>query len=411
MTDRRDAPSTIPSGRSFLSYKRERIAEARHLIRAQQLLGIPTFQDIENLDHGPTEDTLRKVLASSQLASGVVLLTPEVARSQMIHNVEVPLLLRRSRAEDGFAFIGLVAGGLDYGDVPTLFPDGLGAEDLRDWNLEKVERDPLTFADAQHIAALVLQRRLSAIAETTAGPFNVSLNTRDRPAFDPSFALRLDWSPEFDAGEVTPAWWDSALLPALRTVSKTLVPLARGRGVALSGFLSLPAAATLGTAFIETAGVHADWHQAGQPSDAAWSLAAADEAVEADIVVRAGDVRATDLAVLMSLTDDVEQPFGVTRPSLPALRASVHVTARSLPLQITTAGQAAGLVRAIRDTVRSARREYRATGTVHIFMAVPVGIAVLLGQLLNTLGPVQTYDFRADRRPPYSTAALLQPSA
>src|SRR5690606_32749418 len=108
------------------------------------------------------------------------------------HNVEVPLLLRRSRVEDGFVFIGVVAGGLDYGDVPALFPDGLGTEDLRDWNLEKAERDPLTFADAQHIAALVLQRRLSTIAGTTAGPCNVSRGRRDRSGFDPSFALRRD---------------------------------------------------------------------------------------------------------------------------------------------------------------------------------------------------------------------------
>lgn len=408
--DRPSATSTVPSGRSFLSYKRERAAEARHLIRAQQLLGIPTFQDVENLGHGPTEDTLRQVLASSEIAGGVALLTPEVVQSPMIHSVEIPLLLRRRRAEDGFAIVGVVAGGLDYGEVPALFPGGLRAEDLRVWNLEKVDQDPLTFADAQHIAAIVLRSRLRSIAEAAEGPFSVSLNTRDRPAFDPSYSLRLDWSPEFDAGAVTPEWWDSALLPALRMVSKTLVPLARGRGVAMSGFLSLPAAVGLGTAFIEATGVHVDWHQAGQPAGAPWSLAATDDAVDVELAIRAGDVHATDLAVLISLTDDVSPPFGAMRPSLPAIRVTVHVTASSLPLQITTAGQAAAIARMVRDGIRGARRDYGAAGTVHLFMAVPAGIAVLVGQLLNTLGPVQTYDFRAGASLPYTPAALLAPS-
>lgn len=403
--------STILSGRSFLSYKRERMAEARHLVRAQQLLGIPTFQDIANLDHGPTEDTLRKVLASPEIAGGVLLLTPEVADSPMIHNVEVPLLLARRRREDGFILIGLVAGGLTYNDVTGLFPNGLGTEDLRGWNLEKIDNDPLTFSDAQAMAMLVLQERLDSIASVSSGPFQVSLNTRDRPAFDPAFTLRLDWSPEFDAGDVTPEWWAEALLPALRTVSKALVPLARDRGLVLSGFLSLPAAVALGAAFVETSGVSVDWRQAGQPADLPWSLAAADDAVDVAVTVRAGDVRADDLAVLVSLTDDVEQPFGVARSMLPAFRSLIHVAARVLPLQISSPGEAVAIARLIRDAIRQARRQYLATGTVHFFMAVPAGVAVLLGQLLNTLDSVQTYDYRAGESPPYRVAALLKPSA
>ncbi len=41
---------------------------------------------------------------------------------------------------------------------------------------------------------------------------------------------------------------------------------------------------------------------------------------------------------------------------------------------------------------REARRKYGVRGKVHIFMVVPVGLAMLVGQLLNTLGQVQTYE-------------------
>lgn len=402
--------ATDPAGRSFLSYKRDRLQEARILIRAQQLLGIPTFQDIEDLDHGPTEDTLRRVLAAADTANGVALLTPEIVESPIIHSVEIPQLLQRVRADDGFSFVGVVAGGLGYADVPGLFPSGLGAEDLSRWNLHKIDHDPLVLGDAQTVAAEVLAARLRAITQAGRNRLRISLNTRDRPAFDPAYALRLDWSPEFDAQAVTPNWWTSALLPALRTMSKTVAPLAREHGLALSGFLSLPAAVALGAAFVETAGVAVDWHQAGQPANAPWSLAAPDEAVAVDVDIRAADVRANDLAVLISITDGIEQPFGVMMRHLAPLRATVHVTAHSLPLQIASSGQAATLARMVRDAIRRARREYRATGTVHLFMAVPAGVAVLLGQLLNTLGTIQTYDFRAGTGPPYTAAATLEPS-
>lgn len=44
--------------------------------------------------------------------------------------------------------------------------------------------------------------------------------------------------------------------------------------------------------------------------------------------------------------------------------------------------------------VRAARGKYRPIETVHLFMAVPVGLAVMIGQFLNTLGSVQLYEHR-----------------
>ena len=41
---------TDPTGRSFLSYSRKRLHEARLLLAAQHELGIPTWQDIADLD-------------------------------------------------------------------------------------------------------------------------------------------------------------------------------------------------------------------------------------------------------------------------------------------------------------------------------------------------------------------------
>src|SRR5271169_3836109 len=53
---------TDPTGRSFLSYRRTRLDEARLLIEAQHDVGIPTWQDLSELDEGHTDALLRETL-------------------------------------------------------------------------------------------------------------------------------------------------------------------------------------------------------------------------------------------------------------------------------------------------------------------------------------------------------------
>ena len=62
----------------------------------------------------------------------------------------------------------------------------------------------------------------------------------------------------------------------------------------------------------------------------------------------------------------------------------------------------------VADVARSARAQYRVRGKVHLFMAVPVGLAMMIGQLLNILRQVQTYEHVPERATGrYVPAALL----
>lgn len=48
---------------------------------------------------------------------------------------------------------------------------------------------------------------------------------------------------------------------------------------------------------------------------------------------------------------------------------------------------------------------------IHMFMAGPAGLAVMIGQLSNTLGPMQTYEYITQTGTGvYQPAALLRPS-
>ena len=62
------------------------------------------------------------------------------------------------------------------------------------------------------------------------------------------------------------------------------------------------------------------------------------------------------------------------------------------------------------DALRRARAQYQCRGAVHLFTAVPVGLAFMIGQLLNTLGAVHTYEHVPGRPIPYAPAAVLSPS-
>jgi hypothetical protein len=121
---------TIPTGRSFLSYRRGRGNEAELLVAAQHDVGIPTWRDVQDLRETPLADELRQVLANPEIANAVLWLTREVAESPVMLRLELPALLERARARDGFFVVPVAAGGLDYGDLAG--PGGVLAAEIRD---------------------------------------------------------------------------------------------------------------------------------------------------------------------------------------------------------------------------------------------------------------------------------------
>ena len=62
------------------------------------------------------------------------------------------------------------------------------------------------------------------------------------------------------------------------------------------------------------------------------------------------------------------------------------------PASIQSPGQAVHLARLVADQIRRARTEHPHLECTHVFLSGPVGLAVLIGQQLNGLGPVQTYE-------------------
>jgi hypothetical protein len=405
---------TDPTGRVFLSYRRVRHHEAALLIAAQHDHGIPTWQDISDLASMPTEDELRRVLADPTTASAMLFVTPEVESSPVIRNVEFPKIIERSEMRDGFFVVPLAAGGLDYAAASEATSNHLSAQNLSDWNMHRIAEPVVAAGSAAEAARRVLHQRIQAIhrARPAGEVFRMGLFVRRHSAFETGVALALDWAARFSGKEAAPEVWRETLLPALDRVATAIRIHAPGRPIEAFGFPTLPAAAALGCAFLSTSGLRASWRQTapGRP-DQIWSLDHPAQDIGFRPTIFSKNPSGRDLAVLVSVADNVEPLFATYQAKLPALRALVHVAKPgTFPHVINAPGEATHLALAVQEGMRTARREYGNIGTVHLFMAVPAGLAMLIGQLLNTFGSVQTYEHLAvDGSGEYRPAALLRP--
>ncbi len=402
---------TNPTGRSFLSYRRMRLDEAKLLIQAQHELGIPTWQDVKDLDEGLIAYNLRSVLDDSNIANAILWLTPEVEQSNYIR-IESSKILERSRKNDSFFVIPVAAGGLNLEQAKAIGSELLS---YQDWKLSEVEYDPIQFQDAADIAKRVLELRIQAIHKTLppSESLRMGLYTRNPPP-EEYLPLNIDWSHQFRERKATSKAWNSHLLPALKTVADTLDRCAHGRRIVAHGACAIPAAVALGAAFLAPRGIKISWIQTkADLPDQEWSLGTPPVPSGFQSQTEGEDVNAKDLAVLVSVTDDVTTALKASRPKLPAFRAVVTIS-KSGNIKhddLTEPGHATHLARTVFEAIRYACNEYSIGGKIHLFMAAPAGLAMLIGQLLNTLKLVQTYEFfRGEGPDTYRPAALLRPS-
>lgn len=405
---------TAPSGRSYLVYKRCRLKEAQLLVEAQRLVGIPTWQDVSDLAPERTEDEIRAVLADESIANAVVLLTPEVRESPVIQRLECPLAFERHANNDGFFIVFALAGGLRYDEANPLLRPRFGNQDLDIWNVVRAPRDPLDVGGAMEVVRVVLRERLERIRLRARPdmPLRISLYTRSRPPFDPDKALNLDWSGLFEGRTaVSPDAWASRLLPALREMARQVREVMHDREVVFDGLASIPAAIALGHAFCLPTGMKACWLQNMPPSGdmSPWGLHTGRTVSNCRITTARGCVAAEDIAVLVSASQNTRPAFDAAREALPRFRSVVELASPDAGATPLPVGQAIDMAHQTVDCIRRTRDECRASGRVHLFASVPLGLAFMLGQLLNAIGPVQTYEYHPTGLVGrYEEAALLE---
>jgi len=403
---------TVPTGCCFISYKRSRVGEVSNLVGALHDHGIPTWQDLRDLDRVHTETRIAEVLEDAGTSSAVLWISPDVKDSPMIKGVEAPAVIKRAKAGDGFFVMPALVGGLGYGDIPNVLGPRYTHETLGDWNLKRIEVDPITDKEAAEIAREILEHRVRQIHRSfpKGEPFRIEVYTRPPAIVNEGVALTVDWTHRFDNREATTGAWDAFVLPSLRSVVHAVVSRAPGRPIELSGSLVISAATALGVGFLARRDVNVTWKQVTRPGYQYWNLDTERQPSGFEYDLERRSLEGRDLAVLVSVARDVEQAFFDT-PDLPAFRAILKVTKRPKGIHtLSTPGQAVDLAHIVEEGIEQARTSLK-IGTIHLFMAVPVGLAFMIGQLLNVLGNVQTYELVSDDATGgYRPAAVLRPS-
>lgn len=391
---------TDPTGVLFISYRRTRAPEVARVVRALRDRGVPTWLDTDDLAAEPTGDGLRHILADPATSSAVLYLTPEVAGSDTIREIEAPAIMRRHDRGDGFWVQPVAAGGLDYAAAAALLSGRIGAEDIARWNIFRAYGDPATRDDAVALARLCLVRRLQALHTALPDdvPIKMRLHARGTAAREPGTALELDWSGRFVDRTASPKAW-AALAVAITDVAVAVRTHCPGRDMVAMGSPAMPTAVLLGSAFSTRDACRLSWQQR-QPagvSGSAWSLAEAPGPRAAEIAgwgvkVSGHDPSADACAVLINVSDDTHGAFGASHAVLPKWRSILNVSC-STQAKPLDAQQAASLAWLITGQIRAARTEYGPFASVHLFLAAPAGLAVLIGTLLATLPTVVTYEY------------------
>ena len=322
---------TDPTGLSFVSYRRSRIEECTRLVSALRERGIPTWRDVDDLNTEPTESELRRVLGDDSVASAILWISPETAESSIIRKVEAPVALDRHARQDGFFVVPVAAGGLGYEEAAEALRTGTSIIDVGRWKIVKLESDPAGQADIAEVTNRVLRQRLQAIdsASPAGVPLRISLNTRQRVGHLPGTALTLDWSHRFGGiqrREAEKADWQESLLPSLGGVIEAIQRFVPHRRLLAGGLCCLPAATALGYHLMATAGIDVAWEQRmTDGSFQQWSLAADPEESGFSASTVDGNTDATDLAVLVSVNNDVSQAVAASSGETGPFRAYVHI--------------------------------------------------------------------------------------
>lgn len=401
------ACSHMPSPQVFISAGGVESPALTALGRELRRRGLRVWES-DNIGTHPA-DSLRHALDTA-IDAAIVFISPYADHSETLLTIELPAIRERHRRDQSFPIIPIYAAsrhtwvnsvGLAVGLPLTMLGPIELAEDDPTWRGEQL--GPL----ALRLARAILGRYLERIPSDEA--FSIDIFSRTKKAYSYPAVLQLDWEGALDPTPA-PAAWDSALWPALRDL-RYLLSRYPARPIALrpaSSHLSFGLA--FGFTFSATSGYQlwVQQHTSGRPAQ--WWRTDQPAASEPPLLVKppiAGDPAARDITVEISITklvtEDVTRWIGSSATPIMA-RVQLQPLHGLPPSNISDSAQALAAARQVSEVVNNHRRH---PGTIHLFGAIPIGLAVLIGSQLNASGPVQCYE-HDDTSATYHPACLLR---
>lgn len=375
----------------FVSYRHsDGIALAAELSWLLRAAGIPVWRDVDDLPPGDTDARLQQAIDQG-ISGAVIIITPQIADSRVVRDIEAPRLLHLHRAEPEFA-LGIVnavytaSGGVDY-DAPDRVL-GMEPPELRGVDQRSASREGLVAMTRQ-----MLWHRVAAIRPlvlASGGELRMSLQTRNTPQVYDRTDADLDIRIRPSTHEKLPS---AAGLEDLAQTARFLpdaVTRAGATGVRIEGGAHLSVAITMGAAIpstrvgpmtvVDGRGVH--WVSTTEPQlfdDPRLRIVR-----ESTMPVTAPDDRRPEVAAYVDLQlprSDTAFDHYLTAHGA-GLVAWQHLAPTSTGLLDPADGGniAAEAIAHIRELSMT-----NGNAVVHLMVRGPFGLAVLMGRLTNTL--------------------------
>ncbi len=392
--------STPHQGRpatAFLSYAHEDTQEVIALQQQFTLRGVHAWRDVTDLALGSY--TREEITYAIERNCDVFLLyvTPHALKSQFIWDVEIPAARRRREHDHLFGIIPIFRN-----VTPAEFQQSCadyGYPDLADFNGTAVPKAGAEENEATIRVALqeVARRTLFAAlklrfrriqAQQDYEPWICLRNFHYKPS--DNLDLDLDWPERFEGRPAGQEEWQQLLQPALQDVKDALSQMTTSRVLHFFVQARLPFAFALGAMFPSTAhfalrieGRHGTWQSEGTTEAEAVPLrikklkkgTGSDAVIEISIARETGQTVTESLAFLGLSYGRRFRFEPVAGVGTDAVKGSAQASAMAY--------QIGRELRRLRDRL--------AMPQMHLFAAVPAGLATLIGHQFNALGPITLY--------------------
>ncbi len=211
---------------------------------------------------------------------------------------------------------------------------------------------------------------------------------------------QIAWAAHFKSALPTPETWSSALLPELQRLRQKIGREHRDAAITLRPKAHLSAGFAFGYVFRSRAGIRlwieqrheedrVEWWRASEKTPSIKELLLDTEPLDidgmgADTIIELSISRNIQVAVAQ-WTEETGREVGTY----------IRLTPDSGPSSdsVPDAGHALAMARQISKEIKTAR-DQQPTGTIHLFGALPIALAVMVGMRLNACEPIQCYEYQ-----------------
>lgn len=403
---------TDPTGEVFISYNHDQKDLAVELDLRLREHGVPVWRDERKIGPDPLESQIESVLQSEEISGAILLVSEDILDSPTILNVEIPQIHSRHKNSDAFFAFVLRCPGLSAGKTNEVLSNINTVNDFSEWFFHALEPSKEGSPNYNRVVDEVIQKRLGALVNrgNDSDTIQCSINSYQSPKPTDNLWFHADLSHHFEDNRLpSEKTWNHRIRETITRLTNHLADHAEGKTIEFTGRTRLPIAFAVGCQYPTTRGIHAKWTQQNPNfNEITWDVTVPSSDTELSENSTLKDSSKTDLAVYLSLTDDVQPEVGNTASDLPDFNTEIEIKRTDYDPEITPE-QGLTIANAFQKAVRDELNTRSNIETIHLFQSSPVGLSFLLGQHTNTLPPIQTYAFNNHHQPRrYEPAILIQ---